>query len=189
MAKEEKQHLRREVAKRIAALTPADRMLASRDICKALVAMPQVKSARQILCYSAMPDEVDLWPAIELFALDDKGIYLPRCKGNDIECVRFESQGQLAASGFGIMEPSVGEIANPSVLDLVLAPARAFDLNGRRLGRGASFYDRFFSAENFKVLKCGVAFDFQIFDSIPAEKHDIPVDVIVTEKRIISCGR
>jgi len=158
-------------------------MIASRDICKTILELPS--SAKRILCYAAMPDEVDLWTAIDSLALDGKEILLPRCRGKHIECVRFETREQLSQSPFGILEPQSGEAVEPHALDLALTPGRAFDVRGNRLGRGASFYDRFFS--RFSGVKCGVAFDCQVFEKIPAEPHDIPVDMIVTEKRMIYC--
>lgn len=69
---------------------------------------------------------------------------------------------------------------------IVLIPALAFDERGHRLGRGKGFYDRTFEARN-DVVKIGVAFDSQITDQLPIEAHDVKMDFIVTEKRIINC--
>jgi 5-formyltetrahydrofolate cyclo-ligase len=66
---------------------------------------------------------------------------------------------------------------------LVLVPGVAFDLRGRRLGRGKGFYDRLLADAG--GLKCGVAFDEQIVTEIPVEPHDVSVDCILTPTRWI----
>jgi len=68
-------------------------------------------------------------------------------------------------------------------LDLILVPGIAFDLRGRRLGRGKGYYDRWLPALRGKT--CGVAFDEQIVDDIPLEPHDVVVNCILTPTRWI----
>jgi len=76
----------------------------------------------------------------------------------------------------GIREPATGCIEiPPDDLDLVLVPGVAFDLHGNRLGRGKGFYDRLL--QNFRGTKCGIAFDEQIVEKIPAEKTDVRMDL------------
>lgn len=69
-------------------------------------------------------------------------------------------------------------------VEMVFCPGIAFDLNRARIGHGEGFYDKFLS-ELKDVLKVGLAFEFQIVDELPVEKHDVRMDYIVTEKRII----
>ncbi len=71
-------------------------------------------------------------------------------------------------------------------LDGICIPALGFNLNGARLGRGGGFYDREF--ENYKGNKIGIAFDFAVDPAIPYEAHDIKVDVIVTDRRIVDAA-
>ena len=68
-------------------------------------------------------------------------------------------------------------------LDVIIVPGAAFDARGNRLGYGAGFYDKLLSA--FKKLTIAVAFEEQIVPKVPADPHDVPVQKIVTEKRII----
>lgn len=69
-----------------------------------------------------------------------------------------------------------------SSIEGVLLPGIAFDLKGGRLGSGKAFYDK--TLKNYSGLKVGVAYSVQITESLPSSEHDIPVDVIVTEKDI-----
>jgi 5-formyltetrahydrofolate cyclo-ligase len=70
-------------------------------------------------------------------------------------------------------------------IDLVVTPALGFDRQGNRLGRGGSYYDRFFANTELKASRCGFAFTEQLVDSIPITEHDEPVDSLVTDEGII----
>ena len=65
----------------------------------------------------------------------------------------------------------------------MVVPGVAFDRTGNRLGRGGGYYDRFLSG--FQGVTAAVAFSFQLLDQIPIEKHDIPVDLVVTPQNIL----
>jgi 5-formyltetrahydrofolate cyclo-ligase len=66
-------------------------------------------------------------------------------------------------------------------IDLVVTPAMGFDMKGNRLGRGGSYYDRFFTGNGLRAARCGFAFEEQLLDVIPATANDEPVDFVVTD--------
>jgi 5-formyltetrahydrofolate cyclo-ligase len=74
-------------------------------------------------------------------------------------------------------------------LDLVVVPGVAFDPQGNRLGWGAGYYDRLLAQVRADAPIVALAFECQIVPAIPPESHDVPVDVIVTEQRIIRPNR
>jgi 5-formyltetrahydrofolate cyclo-ligase len=85
---------------------------------------------------------------------------------------------------FGVSEPVPECGAVPlNRFDLVLVPGMAFDLSGNRLGRGKGFYDRILSETS--GVKCGVAYDFQLLETIPTEAHDARVNFIFTPSRAL----
>lgn len=105
-----------------------------------------------------------------------------------MHAVRLGDFSDLRKNGsFGILEPEfhMDNIVRPEKLDLVIVPGSAFDLNKNRMGYGGGFYDSFLPGTLPDCKKIAVCFDFQVLDSIPHEDCDIPVDLIVTEKRII----
>ncbi|MDE6243728.1 MAG: 5-formyltetrahydrofolate cyclo-ligase, partial [Muribaculaceae bacterium] len=67
-------------------------------------------------------------------------------------------------------------------MELIVVPAVAYDRRGNRLGRGKGYYDRLLATT--KASKIGVAYEFQVVDDIPAESHDVPVDIVITENGI-----
>ena len=54
----------------------------------------------------------------------------------------------------------------------------------RQLGYGRGYYDRWFSKNHVKI-KIGVAFETQLVSSLPLEKTDIAMDILITEKKVI----
>ena len=69
---------------------------------------------------------------------------------------------------------------------VILVPGAAFSRNGKRLGRGGGFYDRFLKREP-KHKKIAAAYEYQMMETLPSEVHDVPVDMVVTEKECYIC--
>ncbi len=103
---------------------------------------------------------------------------------------KIENYSELYATrkNFYIPEPIPSEknMIADSDFDLVIVPGIAFNLNGYRLGWGFGFYDDFLSRVSRKTKRIGLAYEMQIAD-FPVERHDIPVERIITEKRIVEC--
>ncbi len=120
---------------------------------------------------------------------------VPYCHEGEIELFRLESLAELVPQTLGILEPHPDLKADalrrvlPDELGLILTPGLAFDSGGGRLGRGAGYYDRFLarfdSQRETPIPKFALAFECQILDRIPTEPHDVPLDGIITESRIL----
>jgi 5-formyltetrahydrofolate cyclo-ligase len=67
----------------------------------------------------------------------------------------------------------------------ILIPGLSFDSTGSRLGRGKGYYDRYL--QNFEGLKIGICYSFQLVEKITSEDHDVKMDYIVTENKILKC--
>ncbi len=88
----------------------------------------------------------------------------------------------MALGAFHIEEPTGDDTADISQIELVVVPAVAYDRRGNRVGRGKGYYDRLLAETN--ATKVGVGYDFQLLDEeIPAEPHDVAVDIVITESR------
>jgi 5-formyltetrahydrofolate cyclo-ligase len=95
---------------------------------------------------------------------------------------------------FGVLEPRAGDrlllasLASSSAV--VLVPGLAFDERGDRLGRGGGHYDRFLreARRHGGLVAIAMAFELQVVAEVPREGHDEPVDLIVTEERVIDAG-
>ncbi len=91
---------------------------------------------------------------------------------------------RLEPSAFGIMEPAVCDVAFEDI-DVFVVPALAYDTEGYRLGYGGGYYDGLIAKRLPHQLFLGVAFDFQVVDKLPRDTWDVPVDVLITEGRVI----
>ena len=93
---------------------------------------------------------------------------------------KFEGiQSMAQLSEFGIAEP-VGEEISPSKIDLIIVPGSVFDSQNNRIGYGKGFYDKFLRETT--AFKVGVCFNFQKVNEIPAEPHDIKMDIVLYDK-------
>jgi 5-formyltetrahydrofolate cyclo-ligase len=180
-----KQALRREIAARLKALTAAQRVSASAQACARLAQQPLYQTARSILFFAPLPGELDVWPLVLEALAAGKTVALPRfdsVTGAYAAC-RIESvTADLESGHFGIREPNRRCAAQTlKSLDFILVPGIAFDLHGRRLGRGKGFYDSMLTT--VRGTTCGVAFDEQLVNEVPVEPHDIHLNCILTPSR------
>jgi 5-formyltetrahydrofolate cyclo-ligase len=89
----------------------------------------------------------------------------------------------------GLRNPINGVPVPYEEIDLVVTPGLGFDRQGNRIGRGGSFYDRFFTVNKIRAAKWGIAFGKQLCDSVVHDASDVPVDAVVTEDGIIVCKK
>ena len=80
---------------------------------------------------------------------------------------------------FGIDEPIGNVYDNPEKIDLIVVPGVAFDKKNNRLGRGKAYYDKLLKTAN--TFKVGICFDFQLIDSVPVDKYDIKMDLVISD--------
>ena len=83
----------------------------------------------------------------------------------------------------GILEPdpSIHAKVNTMEIDFIIIPGIGFSRDGKRLGRGGGYYDRYLETTLEQTLKIGVAFSLQIIAEIPMQTHDIAVDLLITD--------
>jgi 5-formyltetrahydrofolate cyclo-ligase len=85
----------------------------------------------------------------------------------------------------GLRNPITGAPVPFEDIDLVVTPGLGFDRKGNRLGRGGSYYDRFFTNKDLKAMKCGFAFAEQVLETVPVMEHDIPVNMLVSDEEVL----
>lgn len=141
--------------------------------------MEQFHSAITVLAFWSLPDEINTHDFVIKWAAS-KRIVLPVVVGDELELRLFSGVENMEQSGgFGIMEPKTGQLVNPDEIDFAIIPGVAFDRKGNRLGRGKGYYDRTLPLLR-RAVKVGIAYEFQIIDSVPVSEHDIPVDLVIS---------
>jgi len=150
-----------------------------------LCAQPGWVQAQAILFYAPRKDELDLWPLVQMALAAGKRVSLPRYQPEAdayCACEIIDPLKDLIPGRYSIPEPAphcLPFLLKP--LDLFLVPGVAFDLLGRRLGRGRGYYDKMLAAPS--GVRCGVGFDQQIVSEIPVAPHDAHLNCILTPTR------
>jgi len=182
-----KSALRSQIREQLQRMTGSQRAKASDQIRSMLERQSVWKNSQAILFFAPLPDEPDIWPLIADAIALGKTVAMP-CFLPETEiyvaCRILNPSVDVQVGKFGIREPSPRCPEVPlNQLDFVLVPGVAFDMNGRRLGRGKGYYDRLLAQVGGKT--CGVAFDEQIVDEVPAGPNDVDLNCILTPSRWI----
>ncbi len=146
------------------------------------------RSARKVALYYPIKNEVSTHLLFQRSRDLGKEVFYPRIHLSQLEFVRVDDIQELTSGGYGILEPTHNSSDKIDVreLDLVFIPGIGFDPKGNRLGYGKGYYDRALSSVE-RSRRVGLAFVFQIADSVPRGLYDEPVGVVVTEDGVIFC--
>ena len=182
---EQKKLLRKEALRRRRSLTAAERQEKSRLIAEKLLTDDRIRSARTVLGFFSMKDEVEMEDILRHLLGMGKKVALPLVTGPGImEAVELKSFADLVPGDFNIptVREDAREIIAPHELDCIIVPAVAFSDEGYRLGMGGGFYDRYLVRAE-KTDRLAVVFDCQIFpaEGFPREEYDQQVDSVFTE--------
>ncbi|MBN1524059.1 MAG: 5-formyltetrahydrofolate cyclo-ligase [Spirochaetales bacterium] len=166
----------------------------SRAIAVRVIDHPEWQKAVSILLYAHLPDEVETSQLIETALQQKKAVYLPGISGQAIDFYRVRTAGDYSEKNtFGIHEPDqhLPRFIMEDTINYpccIIVPGRAFDKAHNRVGRGAGYYDRFFTGlKNSPAghpFLMGICFSFQVVAAIPSASHDIPVHTVITESDI-----
>jgi len=152
------------------------------------------RHSQRLAFYFASRGEIDPAPLLRLALQTAKQPYLPVLRarpGKRLWFVPFKKETRLISNRFGIPEPHLlhRQVTMPWALDMVFMPLVAFDARGNRLGMGGGFYDRTFAFKQQRThwkgpMLIGLAHEFQRVEGLPTQPWDIPLDAVITERRI-----
>ncbi len=154
----------------------------SRLIAGLLWQLPAIRKAQSILFYASMPGEVDTLAMIEEAIVSGKRVSLPIVEKNQRKLIPtlISSMKDVHIGAYGITEPfDPSKALALEEIDAVIVPGLAFDKQHHRLGRGAGYYDRFLSTLPKTAATVGLAFDFQLTESLPIEAHDMRLQEVI----------
>lgn len=137
-------------------------------------------------CYASLPEEVDTQAILHRVLSEKKEILLPVMDGKKKKLIFYKIRDlkkDLRLGVYGILEPDPAKTrrVKAAEIECVLVPGVAFDRQGYRLGRGGGYYDRFLKTVRARTTKVGLGFSFQAVDHIPKNKHDVRLDIILTD--------
>ena len=177
----DKKALRREIGAKKRALSAAEIESRSAILADKLYETKQYRQAKSLYAYLSFNQEVRTNPIIERAWADGKRVAVPKVIGSEMVFIWIDSFDNLAPQGpFNITEPiESGPVACDETA-LVLMPGLAFDHQGRRVGYGGGYYDRYLAAQPHHPT-VALCYDFQMYDHLDVDDFDIPVDVVITD--------
>jgi 5-formyltetrahydrofolate cyclo-ligase len=156
-----------------------------------LIGLPEFQRSWTLACYLAMPVEVQTDGILAACAADGRRVAVPawRPEQRAYGLCWLEPGAPLRRGIWGIAEPEQPAWLGDEPLDLIVVPAVAFDERCGRLGHGGGYYDRMCLLPAAATgLKVGLGFEWQMFESVPMEAHDVFMDAVVTEERTLRRG-
>jgi len=160
--------------------------IASEKIKKRLKKINAFRDAQKIGVYYPIGSEILTQDIIQELLSDGKEVFFPKVIGENMEFRKIIDFSSLEKGSFDIMEPK-DDCQIDNNLEVVLVPTVGISPIGVRLGYGHGFYDRFLAKH--KSVTISLTFEKQIVKKIPKSEHDIIIDWIVTEDRILETHR
>lgn len=187
-----KENLRNNILQKRNMLTDSEIIIKSKKITNTILKMNEFKESEFILFYISYASEVNTHELIKQCLLKGKKIVVPVViySENKLILSELNSWNHLEKGAYNILEPKSEFLKEAYIesIDLMFIPGIVFDIFGNRIGHGKGYYDRLLTSTN-KALCIGLAYELQIVENVPVEAHDIKVDRIITEKRVIKCKK
>jgi 5-formyltetrahydrofolate cyclo-ligase len=186
-----KRTLRQQILARRRALSHEEWRASSRSAQRRLIALDEFSRAGCIALYAPAHNETDTVEILEAAFAAGKRVLYPAVCGERMVFRQVEGLQHLSKGSFGILEPCpTGIDHHADEPDLIVVPGVAFDPHGHRIGYGKGFYDRFLQHPGRRAHLIGLCHDFQLVEgAIPAEEHDVRMELVVTDRRIIHVDR
>jgi 5-formyltetrahydrofolate cyclo-ligase len=187
--------LRQQLRAKRRSVSTIDRAHAARLVAYNADRYLHLRAGWRIAIYAAMATELDTVPLIELARRRGCIVYVPRidrhAASHKMQFV--ELTGRQRLNRLGIHEPEGSQTIGARWLDVVFLPLVGFDTHGVRLGMGGGYYDRAFAFRLWRKVwhaprLIGLAYSFQQVEGLVAAAHDVRLDAVVTEERIVQCA-
>ncbi|MEG2700346.1 MAG: 5-formyltetrahydrofolate cyclo-ligase [Hungatella sp.] len=184
--KDRKQWLRQEMKCRLLKLDARYMERADAQIAESVMQLEAYRRAEVIFCYVGTAREIDTRRVMEASLAMGKIVGIPRCllEGR-MEVRRIMCLTDTHPGVYGIPEPDAScPVIPPEKLELAIVPCLSCSTTGIRLGHGGGYYDRYLA----EVPGCKIALcrELLLCDEIPMEAHDLLMDLVLTENRVMT---
>lgn len=166
---------------KVSCLSDAEKEWASGAITDAVTSLDHFKKAKSVFIFLSDDSEPDTHELVGLALALEKTVAVPKLRGGEMQAVVITPFTNFSKNKWGIEEPEKGQ--HLFACDLAIVPMVAYD-GLKRLGHGKGYYDRFLAA--YPCTKIGIVFDALKADGLQVEPHDVAMDIVITEKQIIT---
>lgn len=180
-----KREIRKKLKQKRAAMAASERLAASGIITETVLGLDEVRQAQSLFIFISHGNEVHTHDLLKYFLKQGKHLAVPKIlPEKTMIAVPFSGWEELTAGEMGIFTPRSSQ-PDQRYFDVVITPGLGFTPAGYRIGYGRGYYDKWFAAHD-SGEKIAICFESQLVEELPVEATDVPVDLIVTERRIIS---
>lgn len=182
--KELRKNIRQNILQKRRALSVDDSLKAGKQILKRIVDHPHFQSKKVVGSYLSLGGELSTEP-INNYLVENHYLALPFMNIHErghMDFFSYKKGDVLIENRYHILEPenSPSKLVIPDAIEALIVPLVGFDNKGNRLGMGGGYYDRMLKKISAQCLLIGVAYDFQMLDSVPVENWDMPLDEVIT---------
>jgi len=186
----EKERLRRRILLLREQQTASEVETKSLKITETLTQLPEYRKALVIASYVDKGNEVQTRPLIRKALASRKNVLIPMVnkERRSLDFSEIKSLDELVPGAFDIPEPKPdhGRLTDMEAMEVVLlVPGIAWDFDGYRVGWGKGYFDTVLKRLNDKSAAVGLAYDLQVVDRVPRAQFDLPVDMVVTETKVV----
>jgi 5-formyltetrahydrofolate cyclo-ligase len=190
MKEHERSSLRKQILGRRDQLSKTDRHMKSRAIMHNFLTLPELGQLATLFIYANFRSEVETFELIARCLNQGKRVAVPLVEASTHSMLPLlikDPENDLVPGYYGIPEPDPKKCPQVEAerIDIAVIPGSVFDVKGGRLGYGGGYYDRFLLNDAPQATRIGFAFELQVVEQVPLLAHDQPLDILVTEKRIV----
>lgn len=184
-----KRAIRKEILKKRDEIQPDVKSVKDALIKERLFSLPEFINSKTVFFYASFRSEVETLSMIKESLKMGKRVVLPKVdkERHMLKLYEIKDISELSPGYMGIPEPLLSNerLVSLDDIDLVIIPGVVFDYSGNRLGYGGGYYDILLSESKKKIPIIAFAYEEQLIASIPSELHDVKVDIIVTDERVM----
>lgn len=179
--KEEKNALRKQMLAKRNAMNKDEKSLVDKNICSGLQKIVADQNIKIVHTYLPMKSEINVIPFI-IWAMGE-GITIVVSKTlpeRKLENLILTDLEKMEKGVFGTYHPKDAEVYNREY-DLIIVAGLAFSADLYRVGYGGGYYDSFLK-DHIGAYKIGVAYPFQMINTVPVETHDVQLDHVISDQ-------
>jgi 5-formyltetrahydrofolate cyclo-ligase len=191
MNNDERQMLRNKILGARDLLSASERQEKSSFAIQNFWSLPEMKHWSTLFIYVNFRSELETLELIYQCLSQGKRVAVPLVDASTVRMIPLlikDPEKDLVPGYYGIPEPDPQKSLRvaPREIDAAVIPGSVFDIQGGRLGYGGGYYDRFLVNDAPQAKRIGFAFEMQVVEKVPVEPHDQPLDILITEKRIVN---
>ena len=191
MVNDERQMLRNKILGARNLLSASERHAKSSSAIQNFWSLPEMKHWSTLFIYVNFRSELETLELIYQCLSHGKRVAVPLVDASTVSMIPLliqDPEKDLVPGYYGIPEPDPQKSLRVAAreIDAAVIPGSVFDIQGGRLGYGGGYYDRFLVNDAPQAKRIGFAFEMQVVEKVPVEPHDQPLDILITEKRIVN---